>query len=222
MTDDLTLQARVMEELTWIPNVDAAHIGVSARNGVVTLSGIVNTLAEKLGAERAARRVKGVQGIAQEIVVRPPSAPKHADTEIAERAVEILNWDVEVPHRQIQVEVEHGVVMLTGTVPFQFQKQAAEHDVGQLGGVVEVINRIEVRPEGEHAATDPGTVRHKIEAALRRAVDLEASHININVSGNKVTLQGQVKTWWERSLAEDAAWSAPGVTQVDDQLRIGS
>jgi len=220
MADDLTLQAMVEEELAWVPNVDAAHIGVSAHNGIVTLSGIVGTLAEKLGAERAARRVKGVQGIAQEILVRPPSAPKHADAEIAERAIEILNWDVEVPHHQLVVEVEHGVVMLTGTVPFQFQKQAAERNVAQLGGVTQVINMIEVRPEGSQA-TDPGAVRHRIEAALRRAVDLEASQINIDVSGKKITLRGKVKSWWERSLAEDAAWSAPGVAQVDDQLSIG-
>jgi osmotically-inducible protein OsmY len=220
MTDDLTLRARVMEELAWVPNVDAAQIGVSAHNGVVTLSGIVSTLSEKLAAGRAARHVKGVQGIAQEIVVRPPSAQKHADAEIAERAVRLLNWDVETPHHQIQVEVEHGVVMLTGTVEYKFQRQAAEDDIGQLGGVTEIINLIEVRPKDVQAA-DPETVRHKIEASLRRAADLEASHINVAVSGGKVTLQGNVKSWWERSIAEEAAWSGPGVNQVDNQVTIG-
>jgi osmotically-inducible protein OsmY len=220
MTDDLTLRARVMEELAWIPNVDAAQIGVSAHNGVITLSGIVSTLAEKLAAGRAARHVKGVQGIAQEIVVRPPSAQKHADAEIAERAVRLLNWDVETPHHQIQIEVEHGVVMLTGTVEYKFQKQAAEDDIGQLGGVTEIINLIEVRPK-EVQSADSETVRHKIEASLRRAADLEASHINVAVSGGKVTLQGNVKSWWERSIAEEAAWSGPGVNQVDNQVTIG-
>jgi osmotically-inducible protein OsmY len=220
MTDDLTLRARVMEELAWIPNVDAAQIGVSAHNGVITLSGIVSTLAEKLAAGRAARHVKGVQGIAQEIVVRPPSAQKHADAEIAERAVRLLNWDVETPHHQIQIEVEHGVVMLTGTVEYKFQKQAAEDDIGQLGGVTEIINLIEVRPK-EVQSADSETVRHKIEASLRRAADLEASHINVAVSGGKVTLQGNVKSWWERSIAEEAAWSGPGVNQVDNQVTLG-
>ena len=145
MIDDMTLQAMVMDELEWVPNVDAAHIGVSAKNGVVTLSGIVSTLAEKFTAEAAVRRVKGVRGIAEEIVVRPPSAHKWADEEIAERAVKILSWDVDVPDTQVQVKVEKGVVTLTGFVAHQFQKQAAEHDVRRLGGVAAVLDMIEVR-----------------------------------------------------------------------------
>jgi osmotically-inducible protein OsmY len=221
MPDDMTLQAMVMDELAWTPNVDAAHIGVAARNGVVTLSGIVSSLVEKVAAEQAARRVKGVQGVAQEIVVRPPSAPTHADEEIAERALNILNWDLEVPDEQIQVKVENGVVTLTGIVTHQFQKQAVERDVRKLGGVTDIVNLIEVRPSADQP-TDPGAVHDKIENALRRSAELEASHIDVEVSGSKVTLRGKVKTWWERSVAESAAWSAPGVTQVDDQLSIGS
>ncbi len=221
MPDDMTLQAMVMDELAWTPNVDAAHIGVAARNGVVTLSGIVSSLAEKFAAEQAARRVKGVQGIAQEIVVRPPSAHRHADEEIAERALTILNWDLEVPDEQIQLKVENGVVTLTGSVVYQFQKQAVERDIRKLGGVTDIVNLIEVRPSGGQTG-DPDTVRDKIKNALQRSAELEASHIGIDISDGKVTLRGEVKTWWERSIAESAAWSAPGVTHVDDQLAVGS
>ena len=220
MIDDMTLQAMVMDELEWVPNVDAAHIRVSAKNGVVTLSGIVSTLAEKFTAEAAVRRVKGVRGIAEEIVVRPPSAHKWADEEIAERAVKILSWDVDVPDTQVQVKVEKGVVTLTGFVAHQFQKQAAEHDVRRLGGVAAVLDMIEVRGTAG-AAINPTQVQTAITAALRRSAELEASSIAITVSGRKVTLQGRVKSWWERGIAENAAWSAPGITEVDDQLVVG-
>jgi len=221
MVDDVTLQARVMDELVWVPNVDTAHIGVTARNGVVTLSGIVSTLAEKLAAERAVRRVKGVRGIAEEIIVRPANAHKHADEEIAERAVRILAWDVEVPEAQIQVKVEKGVVTLTGFVTYQFQKQAAENDIQRLGGVTGLVNLIEIRAAGVSPAQSEG-VHDMIEEALRRSVELEAAQIRVAVTGHKVTLEGKVKSWWERSIAENAAWSAPGVTQVDNRLIIGA
>jgi len=221
MVDDMTLQTQVMDELVWVPNVDTAHIGVTARNGVVTLSGIVSTMAEKLAAERAARRVKGVRGIAEEIVVRPPNAHKRSDEEIAERAVKILSWDVEVPDTQIQVKVEKGIVTLTGFVAYQFQKEAAESDVRRLGGVVGLVNLIEVRSGGAPSVYSAG-VHEKIEAALRRSAELEAQHITVTVSGHQVTLQGKVRSWWERGVAENAAWSAPGVTRVDNQLVVGA
>ena len=221
MPDDMTLQAMVMDELAWTPNVDAAHIGVAAQHGVVTLSGIVSSLAEKVAAEQAARRVKGVQGIAQKIVVRLPTAHRHTDEEIADRALKVLNWDLEVPDEQIQVKVEDGIVTLRGTVTYQFQRAAADRDIRRLGGVTDLVNLIEIRPSADQV-TDPVEVHHKIENALRRSADMEASHVSVEVSGSKVTLRGRVKTWWERSLAESAAWSAPGVTQVDDQLTFGS
>ena len=220
MSNDITLQAMVMDELVWVPEVNTAHIGVSARNGVVTLSGIVSTLAEKLAAERAARRVKGVRGIAQEIVVHPPSAHKRSDEEIAERVVRILGWDVEVPSQQIQVKVEKGMVTLTGTVSHYFQKKAAENDVRRLSGIIGIVNLIEVKADGPNTASPIG-VHEKIEQALHRSADLEASNITVTVAGNRATLRGRVKSWWERGAAETAAWSAAGITDVDNQITVG-
>jgi osmotically-inducible protein OsmY len=221
MPDDMTLEAMVMDELAWTPNVDAAHIGVAARSGVITLSGIVGGITEKVAAEHAARRVRGVQGIAQQIVVRPSTAHRHTDEEIADRALKVLNWDLEVPDERIQVKVENGVVTLKGAVLYEFQKQAVERDIRRLGGVTDIANLIETRP-GECHVSDPNAVRDKIENASRRSAEVEASHINIEASDGKVILRGKVKTWWERSMAESAAWSAPGVTQVDNQLTFGS
>jgi osmotically-inducible protein OsmY len=220
MIDDRLLQAEIMDELVWTPNVDTAHIGVTVRDGVVTLSGFVSTLAEKPAAERAARRVKGVRGIAEEIEVRLPAAHQRSDEEIAERAVKLLSWDVEVPEAQtqIQVKVEKGVVTLTGFVSSHFQKQAAENDVTHLSGVTGLVNQIQV---GSNVPSPYlNDLQEKIEAALRRSAQLEASQISVMHSGHKVTLQGQVRSWWELQVAETAAWSAPGVIEVDDQLIV--
>jgi osmotically-inducible protein OsmY len=146
MPDDLTLQAMVMAELEWEPSLDAAHIGVTANHGVVTLNGYVDSYLAKSAAERAAAGVQGVKAIAEEIEVRLPNHQRHADDEIAERAVRILNWDIEVPHDRINVKVEHGVVTLTGDVNYHFQRAAAETAVRRLGGTRGVINLVGVAP----------------------------------------------------------------------------
>lgn len=219
MPDDATLQALVMEELEWDPSLDAAHIGVTARHGVITLSGFVDNYAAKAAAERAASRVQGVTAIAEEIEVRLPNDLRHADDEIAERAVRILAWDVHVPRDRIHVKVEHGVVTLSGDVNFQFQRAAAETAVRRLGGVRGVVNLIGVIPAAG-STTAPDLVQQKIENALRRNAEVEASRIGVSMEGNKVTLRGQVRTWFERSVAEHAAWAAPGVTEVRNELRV--
>jgi len=219
MPDDSTLRAMVTAELEWEPSLDAAHIGVTARKGVVTLSGFVDSYAAKMAAERAAARVQGVTAVAEEIEVRLPSHQKHADDEIAERAVRILAWDVEVPHERIQLKVEHGIVTLTGDVGYQFQRVAAEAAVRRLGGTRGVMNLIRVLPAAG-PPTDPDIVQQRIENALRRNAEVEASRIDVSVDGGKVTLRGQVQTWFERSVAEHAAWGAPGVTEVKDELRV--
>lgn len=219
MSDDKQLQARVIDELDWEPSVDSAHIGVAAKNGVVTLTGFVPSYSEKAAAERAARRVVGVKAIAEEIEVRLPDAPKHADDEIAERATKILAWDIEVPDETISVKVETGLVTLTGTVAYQFQKAAAEADVRRLGGVRGVINLIRLEPVSR-PSVDPDIIQQKIEAALRRSAEIEASRIWITADGGVATLRGQVRTWFERSAAENAAWSAPGISEVRNEISV--
>jgi osmotically-inducible protein OsmY len=216
MNNDLTLQQRVIDALEFEPSVSAAHIGVSVRNGVVELSGHVESFAEKFAAERTARGVKGVSAVAQEIEVRLPSDKKLDDDEIAARAVRLLHWDVSVPHERITVKVEHGIVTLSGEVDWQFQRAEAEYDVRKLSGVRSVINDIVVR-----AKIRAGDVAAEIRAALERNAEVEATKIAVTVSGTTVTLSGRVDAWTEREAAERAAWSVPGVTQVEDRIELG-
>lgn len=221
MVDDTTLQAMVMDELAWEPRVDAAHIGVSAKSGVVTLTGFVDNYVGKAAAEQAAGRVRGVKAIADEIEVRLPNHQQRADDEIAERAVHILGWDIEVPDGRIHVTVSHGEVTLTGSVDHYFQRHAAENAVRRLSGVRSVINLLTVsHPSG--VVPQPAMVRQKIEDALRRGAMIEASGIQIGVEGGTVTLKGHVRSWLERGAVRHAAWAAPGVHEVRDQLRIQS
>lgn len=216
MSDELNLRQRVVDELEFDPALNAAHIGVAVRGGVVTLTGHVETFAEKFAAERAVRRVKGVTAVAQEIEVHLPDDKKTADDEIAQRAVRILQWDVAVPSGSIAVKVEHGVVTLTGSVHWAFQRAEAEYDVRKLSGVKGVVNSITVRPE---VRTED--VRAKLTAAFERAADLDAGGVTIEVGEGKVVLGGKVASWSEREAAERAAWSVPGVTAVEDNIRIG-
>lgn len=211
---DTSLQQVVSEELRWEPSVNAAHIGVTAKDGVVTLSGHVSSYAEKWAAGRAAGRVYGVRGLADEIKVRFPFEVD--DTEIAQKALQVLSWDIEVPTNKVTVTVENGWVTLTGTVDWYFQRSAAEADVRKLKGVIGVTNNISIRPSVEAA-----DVRAKLKAAFERNADIEASNINVTIDGAKVTLSGHVDTWGEDILAVDTAWATPGVSQVEDRLTVG-
>src|SRR5664279_2030683 len=175
---DKRLQQDVIDELDFEPSVNAAHIGVTANNGVVTLSGHAASYAEKTAAERAAKRVKGVQAIAQEIEVRYPSDKKTADDEIAGRVVSILQWSAVVPRDCVQVKVQDGWVTLTGQVNWQFERVAAEAEIRRLSGVAGVMNSIAIRPRVE--ATD---VKHTIEEALRRNAEVEADSVRVSVLG---------------------------------------
>jgi osmotically-inducible protein OsmY len=215
MISDLQLRQDVLDELEFEPSVNAAHIGVTANHGVVTLTGFVMSYAEKTAAERAVRRVKGVKAIAEEIEVRLPSDTKRADDEIAARAIDILKWQVGVPADQIKVTVEKGVVTLTGEVDWQFQRTEADHVVHKLSGVADVVNQIRVASP-VHAIE----VKEKIERALQRSAELEASRITVETEGGRVILKGRVHAWYERDIAERAAWSAPGVTEVQDRITI--
>lgn len=215
MSDDRLVQQRVMDELDFDPAVDAAHIGVSARNGVVTLTGHAESYAAKFAAERAARRVRGVKAVAQEIDVRLPSDKKTADDEIAARAVKILEWDAVIPPNSIRVKVENGTVTLTGDVDWAYQRGEAEHDVRRLGGVQLVVNQIGVRPR-----TQPEDVRAKIAAAFERTAEHDAASITVDVRDGAVILGGRVQNWLERDEALRAAWSVPGVSKVEDHILI--
>jgi osmotically-inducible protein OsmY len=213
---DLALRQDVLDELEFQPNVQAAHIGVAVDKAVVTLSGHVGSYPEKLAAVMATKRVKGVRAVADEIDVRYPDDRKSADDEIAQRIVDVLGWDVEIPPGAIQAVVRDGWVTLTGTVEWQFQRKAAESDVHKLSGVRGISNRIEIKPHVQSA-----DVKKKIEEALRRHAEIEAASIRVMVEGDgKVVLEGKVDNWDERFAVENAAWSVPGVRDVVDRLTV--
>jgi len=214
---DLQLRQYVLDELEFEPSVNAAHIGVVAEKGVVTLTGHVGTYAEKVAAVTAAKRVKGVRGIADNVEVRYASDKKTSDDEIARRAIDILGWDSLVPSDSIQVTVRDGFVTLTGTADWYYQKTTAEQDVQKLTGVRSVINNIEIKPR-VHA----GDIKRNIEDALRRHAEVEAKGIRVTVKdGDRVVLEGKVDNWDEASAVEKAAWSAAGVKAVEDRLSVG-
>ena len=211
---ELQLRQHILDELEFEPSVNAAHIGVAVDRGVVTLTGHVSSYTEKLAAVKAARRVKGVRAIAEEIEVRFPNGKKTGDDEIAKRTADILEWDALVPKGSIQITVHDGWVTLAGNVDWYFQKIAAEDDVRKLSGVRGVTNNIAIVPRvrGED-------VKRKIEDALKRNGQIEAEAIQVTVrGGNKIILEGKVHNWDERYAIETAAWSAPGVKSVEDRL----
>ncbi|SEI05483.1 Osmotically-inducible protein OsmY, contains BON domain [Methylobacterium sp. 275MFSha3.1] len=210
---DKDLRRDVLDELDFDPSLDAGDIGVAVSGGVVTLTGHVGSYAEKVEAERAVRRVRGVRAIAQEIEVRYADDKKVADDQIAARALAIIDWSVHLPKQAIQVKVAGGWVTLTGTVDWQYQMAGAEAAVRKLSGVHGVTNLVEVRPR-----EPPTAVKDKILEAFRRSVMFEADGIKVTVSGDKVTLEGAVSAWAERDAAERAAWSVPGVRAVEDRI----
>ena len=215
MKSDSQLQQDIMDELQWEPRVHHANIGVAAKDGVITLSGFVGSYAEKIAAEKAARRVKGVRGLAEEIEVRLDSDAKTADPEIAKRIADMFDWSAMVPKHKIGVKVEHGWVTLTGTVDGHFQRKSASDLASRISGVRGVSNQIEVR-----AAASPSDIRERIMAAFRRNADLDASTITVAADGSTVRLGGKVHAWYERRIAERAAWSAPGVNRVEDNILV--
>lgn len=213
MKTDSQLQRDVMDELTWAPQVDQSQIGVAAKDGVVTLTGFVPTYAQKSAAEKAARRVHGVKAIAEEIEVRFAFEPKTSDAEIARRILDIFAWSTTIPSDQLAVKVEHGFVTLSGPVEWNFQKTEAFKAASRVNGVKSVINLIEV---GSKATSFD--VRERIVSAFKRSRLVDASAIGVSVLGGTVTLSGHAQGWNERLVAETAAWSAPGVTKVEDDI----
>ena len=211
------LRQDILDEFEFDPRFDGQHIGVAVDKNVVSLTGHVKSYAEKVSVIAAARRVKEVHAIADEIEVRYPYQTTTADDQIAKRALDILNWDTLVPSKAVDVLVHNGWVTLTGTVDWYYQKTSADEDVRKLAGVCGMTNNIVIKPQ-----VDSANVKTKIEAALKRHADVEAKAIRVTVQGgNKIVLEGKVDNWEERFAVENAAWSAQGVASVDDRLTIG-
>ncbi|AZE49100.1 transport-associated protein [Pseudomonas chlororaphis] len=212
---DLNLRKFILDELEFQPDIDAANIGVTVENGVVTLTGHVNSYAQKIRAERAVKGIKGVRALAEEIQVRLEKGAGTADDTIANRAANILSWSSDVPEGDIKIMVQNGWITLEGEVEWQYQKETAERAVRKLSGVVGVDNRLTLRPR-----VDVADIQQRIEDALKRNAEIDAKAIHIKVDGDVVKLEGKVHLWRERQIAERAAWSVPGVRKVDDHLLI--
>jgi len=217
MKPELELKHDVLAELESEPGVDAAHIGVTVTNGVVTLTGTVPTYAEKLAANRAVKRLDGVRALVSELEVRPKLGVQRTDTDIARAVVEALAWDIAVPDEKISTRVSEGWVTLEGEVNLQFQRAAAERVVSRLAGVRGVTNLITIK-----SGVRAGDIKSRIEAAFRRSAEIDARNVQVDTEGGKVTLRGRVHTWAERAEAERAAWAAPGVSEVRDEIKVGS
>jgi osmotically-inducible protein OsmY len=212
--DDKQLRQLIIDELDFDPSIDSEHVGVAVGDGIVTLTGYVSSYTEKLTIERTTRSIRGVRGIAEKIEIRYPADRKTNDDKIAQRALQIIDWSAGIPEA-VKVKVERGWVSLTGTVDWHYQRQAAEAAVRKLTGVVGISNLIQIRS----VATVPG-VKKSIEEALKRNAELEAASIRVSAADDKVTLEATVHAWHDRTLAERAAWAAPGVQSVDDRLRV--
>lgn len=217
MYSDTTLQKNVIDELAWEPALTGTEIAVAARDGVVTLSGDVHTYTQKYAAEKAVHRVAGVKALADEIQVHLLPEHRRSDTEIAHAALNSLAWNVAVPEDRVQIDVRDGWLTLRGQVDWDYQRRAADGSVRSLTGVRGVSNLIGVTP---HVSVSD--VKEKIESALERHAEVDASQVQVASSDGKVTLRGAVRSWTERNDVERAAWAAPGVREVEDLLTIGA
>jgi len=215
MRSDSDIKRDVEAELQSDPSIDATDIAVAVKNGVVTLSGFVPKFMDKLEAEAAAKRVAGVVGLANDLEVRLPLSDKRPDPEIARDAVAAVKTQLPFSWQQIKVIVDKGWVTLEGQVEWNYQREEAERAVRRVKGVTGVINTIQLKPRVE-----PSEIKRKIEEAFRRSAEIDASRITVETNGGEVFLRGTVRSWAERQEAERAAWKAPGVTRVVNQIAI--
>ena len=212
---DVDIQEDVLEELKWDSRVRPNEIGVAVKDGIVTLTGWVDTYLKKMAAEQAAHRVQGVKAVANDIEVRLPSSSERTDADLAAAVLNALRWDAFIPAGKLDVTVSKGWVTLKGEVEFEFERRDAERAVERLSGVKGVSNLITIKPR-----LSPTDLKQKIETALVRNAETDASHITIEVQGSKVILRGTVHAYAEKKAAEDTAWSAPGVSEVDNRITV--
>jgi len=215
MKTDLQIQNDVMAQIKWEPILNAAEIGVSVKNGVVTLSGRVDSYPKKAAAEKAAKKVRGVKAVAEDIVVGISPASRKSDTEIAEAVANALKWHTAVKEEKVKIKVEDGFVTLTGEVDSPFERTSATDAIENLTGVKMVFNLISIKtkPLAEN-------VKLNIQAAMTRHASIDASKVKVEIVGNKAILTGTVRSFVESDDAEDAAWAAPGVNSVENKLQI--
>ena len=212
---DEEIQRDILEELKWDTRVRPNEVGVAVKDGVVTLTGWVDSYLKKMAAEEAAHRVRGVKAVVNDIEVRLPSSAERTDEDLAKAALNALQWQAGVPADKIDVTVSHGWVTLKGEVEYGYQKREAERAVERLSGVRGVINLIQVKPR-----LSPTDLKQKIEQALIRNAEMDASRITVEVQGSKVILHGTVRSYAEKKAAEEAAWAAPGVSEVENHITI--
>ena len=215
MRSDSEIERDVRDELKWDPDLNADDIAVSVKNGVVTLAGFVPSYADKFEAEAAAKRVAGVHAVANDLEVRLPAIDERPDPDIARDAVAALKAELPISHDRIKVIVKDGWMTLEGAVEWQYQKTTAENVVRRVKGVKGVTNVIAVKPKME-----PSELKRKIMEAFKRNAEVDANRITVEASGSEVILKGTVRSWIEREEAERVAWSAPGITKVEDRIVV--
>jgi osmotically-inducible protein OsmY len=214
MKDDKTLQADVMRELSWDPAVPAAHVGVTTKDGAVTLAGTVSTFTEKVHAVEAAERVYGVRAVADELEIKLAGSHRRDDTAIAEAIAHTFRWDNQVPEA-VEARVSHGWVTLKGKVEWPFERDAGRRAVENITGVRGVTNEITVKSKPKTA-----DLRKRIDDAFTRAADLDARRIQVTITDGTVHLDGHVHSLREAKIAANAVDAAPGVSRVDNRLSV--
>jgi osmotically-inducible protein OsmY len=215
MKSNQDLQKDVQDAIKWEPLLNAAEIGVTAKDGVVTLTGTVNSYAKKLEAENAAKNVSGVKAVAEKIVIRYSDLDGKTDTEIANEVLKAWKWKWEVPEGKIKVKVENGWVTLEGDLEWNYQREAAKDAIRNLSGVLGINSNIKIKSE-----THDAIQKEDIERALGRNSSISDLDIQVDVAGNSVTLTGIVNSFYAKDEAEQIAWNAPGVFMVDNELVI--